>query len=102
MNEREPEPEAVAAADDAVDQASDQAPEMSQEALEELRERTEETMAEARREVDRAMETSHDQLMPAAQGEPGDYGDDEYVDEEGVPEDKEDTRGAWPNWTKRK
>jgi hypothetical protein len=87
MNEREPEPETV-----------DQAPESSEESLEELRERTAETMAEARREVDRAMETSHDQLMPSAQGTEV----DDYIDEEGVPEDKEDTRGAWPNWTKRK
>ncbi|NUR27863.1 MAG: hypothetical protein HOV83_18800 [Catenulispora sp.] len=69
----------------------------SLEALEEMREQTAETVAEARKEVDRAIATSHDQLLPAAQG--GVVGD--YEDEEGVPE-KDDTRGAWPDWTKRR
>ena len=68
----------------------------SLEELEEMRERTAETVAEARKEVDRAMATSHDQILPASQG--GEVGD--YEDEEGVP-DKDDTRGAWPDWTKR-
>jgi hypothetical protein len=83
MNQSEPEPSGV-----------EQAPEAPDESLEEMQERTAETLAEARKEVDRALETSHDQLMPGAQG--GELGD--YEDEEGVPE-KEDTRGAWPNWT---
>lgn len=86
----EPAAEPVASADEPVEHVE------SLDELEEMRERTAETVAEARKEVDRAIATSHDQLMPAAQG--GEVGD--YEDQEGVP-DKDDTRGAWPDWTKR-
>lgn len=68
-------------------------PEKTPEELEELRRRTDETMANARKDVDRAVETSHDQILPAARGI-----DVEDFEEEGVA-DKEDTRGAWPNWS---
>ncbi|NUR59552.1 MAG: hypothetical protein HOV87_12925 [Catenulispora sp.] len=73
----------------------EQGPPRSEEELDEMRERTAETVAEARREVDRAVATSHDQLLPAA--ESGVVGD--YEAEEGVPT-KDDTRGAWPDWAK--
>lgn len=69
-------------------------PEKTPEELEELRRRTDETMAKARKDVDRAVETSHDQILPAARGI-----EVEDFEQEGV-SDKEDTRGAWPNWTK--
>jgi len=90
--------EAEAASGEAASSPADQSAEHveSLEELEEMRERTAETVAEARKEVDRAIATSHDQIMPAAQG--GEVGD--YEDEEGVP-DKDETRGAWPDWTKR-
>lgn len=70
-------------------------PARSPEELEELRERTAETVADARREVDRAVATSHDQLLPGA--ESGVVGD--YEDVEGTPS-KDETRGAWPDWDK--
>jgi hypothetical protein len=69
--------------------------EKTPEELEEMQERTAETVANARKEVDRAVATSHDQILPAASGvETEDFEDEGLVD-------KEDTRGAWPNWTKR-
>lgn len=96
MNQPEPEPTGDGRAPRVPEAPEESREVLSQESLEEMKERTDETVAEARKEVDRAMETSHDQLLPSAQG--GELGD--YEDEEGVPE-KEDTRGAWPNWTKR-
>jgi hypothetical protein len=75
-------------------QAQRQPEPRSEEELEEMRARTAETVADARKEVDRAMATSHDQLLPSA--ESGVVGD--YEDEEGTPT-KDETRGAWPDWT---
>ncbi|GAA2047493.1 hypothetical protein GCM10009839_60830 [Catenulispora yoronensis] len=101
MNNSEPDPNPAEPAPDVPDSSdsSDSSDdfEATQESLERLSEHTAETLAEARQEVDKAMATSHDQIMPAADGGQ----DDDWEDDEGSPE-KDDTRGAWPNWTKDK
>ena len=65
-----------------------------EESLQELKEETDKTMAEARKETARAEKTLHDQILPKA--ESGVEGD--FEDEEGTPS-KDDTRGAWPDWS---
>lgn len=73
---------------------AEETPASSEEELSEHTEQTAQVMADARRKVERAKETLHDQLLPAARA----VDEEEFEDQEAGAE-REDTRGAWPNWS---
>ena len=61
-------------------------------------------MADARKKVDRARATLHDEILPSAQSDveldshEREAGQVDSEEKEAGP-DKDDTRGAWPNWS---
>jgi hypothetical protein len=59
---------------------------------EEAQEKADEALDEARDAVARAEATLHDQILAPKGGE--DIEDEEHLD-------RRDTRGAWPNWSKK-
>jgi hypothetical protein len=75
------------------DPAARQAREVREAEAEQAQERADEALDKARNAVARAEATLHDQIMAPAGGE--DIEDEDHLD-------RRDTRGAWPNWTRKK
>lgn len=80
---------------------SEKTPSSSEESLEELKRHTDAVMADARKKVDRARETLHDEIMSTTHGSEVADTETEEADSEAKESgpDKDDTRGAWPNWS---
>lgn len=75
------------------DPAARQAREVREAEAEHAQENADEAMDKARDAVARAEATLHDQIMAPAGGE--DIEEEDHLD-------RRDTRGAWPNWTRKK
>ena len=86
---------------------SENTPSSSEESLEQLEQHTAAVMDDARQKVDRARATLHDEILSTMQGsevtdtEPEAEPEADEVDSETKESgpDKDDTRGAWPNWS---